>query len=656
MPRFRSRSVANCLLFWLIFSLVANFTWAQSETATLSGQVVDPSGLNITGAQVKLVDIDRDTTTAATTNNSGLYTFPRVRPGRYRMAVAAAGFKMVNVTGVTVNVQDHLEQNFKLAVGSVSESITVESRASLIDTQSAAVSTIVDRNFVENLPFNGRSFNTLLQLTPGVVITPSSGGAPGQFSISGERTDANSFQVDGVSANFGVGNGAGLVQSGNGGTQAFNSFGGTSSLVSVDDMQEFRVQTSSFASEYGRTPGGQVSISTRSGTNQFHGGVFEYFRNDVLDANNWFNTAITPALPKAAERQNNFGGFFGGPIVHDRAFAFLSFEQLLLDQPATFVISVPSLALRSSALSFVKPFLNAYPLPNGPISPDGTTAQETGGSSNPVRSKAVSLRLDDSFGQKAHIFGRYSYAPSSVAQGNFNIQSTDSNTQTATFGFDYLANPSLANSVRFNYSRQRVSTVFSLVPFAGAVPPTVELLIPQPFSTSNSSAFFESASGDVAGYALGTNALNRVRQLNFVDDVSVTTGLHQLKFGVDYNTQLISQIGALFEPLYLPLSAADLASSGATLLTNVSATRPAALSLRFFSAYAQDSWKASRRLTFTYGARWEFNPAPSGSQGTTLAAWTSVNDPAATALAPSGTPPWKTKYDNFAPRIGVAYN
>src|SRR6202035_6084431 len=131
-------------LVWLLFSLVANFTWAQSETATVSGQVVDPSGLNVTGAQVNLVDIDRDTSTSATTNNSGLYTFPSVRPGRYRIAVTAAGFKVVNVTGVTVNVQDHLEQNFKLVVGSISESMTVMADAYNVNTIDANVSTVVD--------------------------------------------------------------------------------------------------------------------------------------------------------------------------------------------------------------------------------------------------------------------------------------------------------------------------------------------------------------------------------------------------------------------------------------------------------------------------------------------------------------------------------
>ena len=144
---FRSRCVI-CLLF----SLVANFTWAQSETATVSGQVVDPSGLNITGAQVKLVDIDRDTSSSVTTNGSGLYTFPSVRPGRYRMEVTAAGFKVVNVTGITANVQDHLEQNFKLVVGSISESMTVTADAYNVNTTDATVSTVVDRNFAENLP------------------------------------------------------------------------------------------------------------------------------------------------------------------------------------------------------------------------------------------------------------------------------------------------------------------------------------------------------------------------------------------------------------------------------------------------------------------------------------------------------------------------
>ena len=198
--------MGNCSFFFLLFlvTCLVHPALAQLETATVSGQVVDPSGLSVTGAHVKLVDIDRDTTTSATTNNSGLYTFASVRPGRYRMEVNAAGFRMVNVTGLTLNVQDHIEQNFRLQIGSVAESVTVEASAHQVNTTDATVSTVVDRQFAENLPMNGRSFQSLIELTPGVVVTPSSLNDSGQFSVNGQRANSNYWMVDGVSANIGV--------------------------------------------------------------------------------------------------------------------------------------------------------------------------------------------------------------------------------------------------------------------------------------------------------------------------------------------------------------------------------------------------------------------------------------------------------------------
>ena len=198
MPRLRRRSAANWFFLWLLFSLVANFTWAQSETATVSGQVVEPSGLNVTGAQVKLVDIDRDTSVSVPTNNNGLYAFPSVRPGRYRMEVTAAAFKVVNVTGLLVNVQDHIEQNFRLQIGPVAESLTVTAGAPLANTTDGTVSTVVDRQFAENLPMNGRSFQTLIDLTPGVVLTTSDVNDSGQFSVNGQRASSNYWMVDGA--------------------------------------------------------------------------------------------------------------------------------------------------------------------------------------------------------------------------------------------------------------------------------------------------------------------------------------------------------------------------------------------------------------------------------------------------------------------------
>src|SRR5208282_1663526 len=228
--------------------------------------------------------------------------------------------------------------------------------------------TVVDRTFADNLPLNGRSFQTLIMLTPGVVVTQTAYDDQGQFSVNGQRADANYFTVDGVSANFGVTGFLPLVQAAGGALPALSVAGGTNSLVSVDAMQEFRVQTSSFAPEFGRTPGGQISIATRSGTNDFHGTLFEYFRNDVLDSNDWFNGYTNnPPLPKAEERQNDFGGVLGGPIIKNRTFFFFSYEGLRLRLPQTAISSVPDVGSRQTPNDpAMQQFLNAYPLPNGP--------------------------------------------------------------------------------------------------------------------------------------------------------------------------------------------------------------------------------------------------------------------------------------------------
>src|SRR5262249_7677669 len=162
--------------------------------------------------------------------------------------------------------------------------------------------------------------------------------------VNGQRADANYFTVDGVSANFGVTTFIAMVQSASGALPALSASGGTNSLVSVDAMQEFRMQTSSFAPEFGRTPGGQVSIVTRSGTNGLHGTLFEYFRNDELDSRDWF--VNFNGLTKPAERQNDFGGVLGGPVRKNRTFFFVSYEGLRLRQPSTQQSAVPDAASR----------------------------------------------------------------------------------------------------------------------------------------------------------------------------------------------------------------------------------------------------------------------------------------------------------------------
>src|SRR5579859_6215205 len=421
---------------------------AQSPTGTISGIVTDPTGATIPSAEVIVVNDATRVQVSGKTNGEGIYVVPNLPPGNYRVQVSKIGFKTIIKQDIVVNVQDALAINFALPLGAMSEIVTIQGGAPLVNTESAAVSTVIDRQFVENLPLNGRSFNTLLQLTPGVVIAPVNFGAPGQFSISGQRTDANNFIVDGVSANFGITSGAQQQQSGTGTAQAFSALGGTSSLVSVEALQEFRIETSSFASEFGRSAGGQVILTTRSGANDVHGGIYEYFRNDALDANDWF--ANQAAQPRSPERHNDFGGFLGGPIKRDRTFFFLSYEGARLRQPNTVVVQVPSEFSRMMAPTEVAPFLNAYPQPDDKsVTPGVYVANFTGNYSDPSALDAGSLRIDHTFNSKWAVFGRFNEAPSesAIRTDSLNeVDTTEVRTRTLTVG----AMASARKSTRLN--------------------------------------------------------------------------------------------------------------------------------------------------------------------------------------------------------------
>jgi len=332
----------------LLFSL-ASFTSvlrAQSTNASLTGRVTDPSKGVIVDAKVAAISATTNVRYQTTTNGSGEYYLANLTPGPYRLEIEKPGFKKLIKPDVILHVQDVLDIDIEMAVGSASESITVEAGAPLVNTESGTVSTVTDRTFDENLPLNGRSLQTLIMLTPGVVVTATAFDDQGQFSVNGQRADANYFTVDGVSANFGVTGYIPLVQSASGALPALSTSGGTNSLVSIDAMQEFRVQTSSFAPEFARTPGGQICIVTRSGTNAFHGTLFEYFRNSALDAADWF--ANYNQLPKAEELRMTLA-VFGGPIVKDKTFFFFSYEGLRLRQPSTQETVVPDTPSRELA-------------------------------------------------------------------------------------------------------------------------------------------------------------------------------------------------------------------------------------------------------------------------------------------------------------------
>jgi hypothetical protein len=652
---------AAALAFLFIVSFAPALP-AQSTNASLTGLVTDPSKALIADAKVAAIYTATNLRFETTTNGSGEYHLASLPPGAYRIEIEKSGFRKMIKPDVILHVQDTLEINFEMTVGALAEAITVEAGAPVVNTESGTVSTVVDRTFVDNLPLNGRTFQTLIALTPGVVLTPTSLFDQGQFSVNGQRADANYFTVDGVSANFGVTGFIAMGQSASGALPALAASGGTNSLVSVDAMQEFRIQTSSFAPEFGRTPGGQVSILTRSGSNAFHGTLFDYFRNGVLDATDWF--VNFNHLTKPEEHQNDFGGVFGGPVFQDKTFFFFSYEGLRLRQPFTQQSVVPDAASRQQAPAGMHPFLNAYPVANGPAAGPGL-AQFNASYSNPSSLDAYSIRVDHVLSSKLNFFGRYNYSPSDLDQraapfttpSLSTVDSISSTVHTFTLGLTEAITPAISNEVRVNYSNQRVAAKFAVDNFGGAVPLPDSLLFP-PGLTSATSAYLFLIIG-VGEYGQGKGGTDEQRQVNLIDNLSWTGGSHQLKFGADYRWLAPFTSPFSYRP-FVDFTGMT-ASPGGALSGTASFAQPAtfqtnSLLSQNFSFYGQDAWKITPRLTVTYGLRWDINPPLRGKHSAddpfTV---TGLNNPPTISLAPRGTPLYETTYGNVAPRVGLAY-
>jgi hypothetical protein len=636
---------------------------AQTPTASIAGRVQDPSHAVIVGATVVAVNTDTNAARDVTTSGQGEFVLSSLAPGVYRVEVEKTGFRKLVRPGIIMHVGDALTLDVELTLGPLADAVTVEAGPTLPNTTSASVSTVVDREFVANLPLNGRSFQSLITMTPGVVVTPTAFDDQGQFSVNGQRANANYFTVDGVGANFGVTGYLPMAQSAGGSLPALSVAGGTNSLVSIDAMQEFRIQTSSFAPEFGRTPGGQISIVTRSGTNAFRGSVFEYFRNSALDANDWFVNANQ--LPKPEQRLNDFGGVFGGPLRKDTTFFFYSHESLRLREPSTQQTAVPDLPSRQQAPASMQPYLNAYPLPNGAAAGPGL-ASFAASYSNPSSLDADSIRVDHVLTPKLTVFGRYNRSPSNMEQRAPLLSSArvlslksvfSSSVQTATLGATEVINGAVSNEVRVNYSRHSVDLSQVLDDFGGAVPLADATLFPPGYSSANAALlFYIPTAGEYAQGHFGTDAQS---QFNAIDNVSLTRGRHQVKFGLDYRWLAPSSSPFAYRQFaqFSGMSAAPGgALSGTAQLAQAGQFQANSLRSQNLSLYAQDTWTAGPRITTTFGVRWDISPPLHGvdAQNDPFTV-VGMEQPATMALAPRGTPMYETTYGNVAPRFGLVY-
>jgi hypothetical protein len=659
----------------LVFLLGLTFISLQcfAQTAAITGQIQDASGAVVRGAEVRVVEQSQGTTRTLHTNNVGAYNAPFLNPGAYRVYVQAPSFSTAASAPLTLTVGQTLVFNITLQVGGAQQEVTVNAAASLLNTTDASVSTVVDQKFVKNMPLNGRSFQDLISMTPGVTTQSSQSNGfvqrQGDFSVNGQRTESNYYTVDGVSGNTGAGYPNGSAQSGTTGSIASSTaLGTTQSLVSVDALQEFRVSSSTYSAEYGRTPGGQFSMATRSGTKTFHGTVFNYLRNDIFDANNWFNNYN--GVRKSALRQNDFGGTLGGPVSvphlyfgHDRTFFFFSYEGLRLAQPVAAITQyVPSLAVRSAAPSPTKGILNAFPLPTGPEltlssgAPSGM-ASFVQSYSLPSHIDATSIRIDQRLSNKGTVFFRYSHTPT-FAKSRYlsSVSNQVQNSDTYTLGIDLALSNRSSNSARFGVSRSTSAQTTDLDSFGGAVPVSLKdsIGIQGSFSTYTYLPYLY-ISGIGSSYISQSIASNQIHQWNLTDVYAFSFGHHQIKAGIDLR-HLLSPLNSPqvnIEPDFYSRS-----SMTTNTATDIYTTKgvPAKPVFTEFSAFVQDEWRALPSLTVSAGLRWEVNPPPTAADG--KMAYTALGDPSnpsTLTLAPRGTSLWKTSWYNFAPRLGLAW-
>ena len=622
----------------MVFSTLAN---AQS-TAVLNGTVTDASGAAIPRAKVIATNERTGVQVTSQTDSSGAYLFPSLAIGSYKVEVTASGFQKSVIADLTLRVATTTTQNIRLDIGEISQEIEVSAVAGLVQTTTTSVGQVINDKTVQQIPLNGRHFTDLSLLTPGTVTPPQNGflSAPlrgqGSFGINtaGQREDTTNWLVNGINLNDPIQN-----------QLTFQP--------PIDTLAEYKIDNSTFSAQYGRNAGAIVNLATRSGTNNFHGEVFDFFRNNALDARNFFNRVVSATgvpQPQAPFKRNDFGGSFGGPIKKNKAFFFLAYEGLRQHQNLTISSTVPTAAQIAAVTSpAVKQLLTLVP-PANTLGNSGLLNVFTGSALANVQLNQGSADIDYEVSDKDHLHG-YVVLQKDLRQeptANANLpgfgDTRDGFRSLSTVSEDHVFNSSMTNTVRLGYNRIHLfftptaldPTTFDINMPAGA-PGAVGL----PNIVVTGAMQFGGPLQEPQGRGDTTVVLN--------DTFSWLRGSHSLAMGGEirraYNNNVVENVGSFTFP-NLNSFLTDSATNFTVLLGagNDKILQPS------YGIFVQDSYKWKPNFTFNFGLRYEWNSAPSEA-----ANHFSTFDLATGSIVPAAQP-YQTNNKNFEPRIGFAWD
>jgi Carboxypeptidase regulatory-like domain len=629
---------------------------AQEAGGTIVGTVTDPSGAAVASANVAIKNTATGVERSVSTNADGLYVAPNLVPGSYEIQVTATGFASTFVNEVVLTVGERREINVTLKIGQASDKVTVEgSTISDVQLVSSAVGNVVDSHSVVELPLNGRDWTSLTLLEPGVAQVRTqkalgigndraNRGQGVDITIGGNRPQGNNYRLDGVSINDQTSGAPGSIQG---------------SVLGVDAVQEFSVVTSNAPADYGKTSGGVINAASRSGTNSFHGTVYEFLRNDKLDARNFFAPTKNPPL-----KRNQFGGSAGGPIIKDHTFFFADYEgvrQVIGNPSGRVVVPSQSAAQLAATNSAVLPYLALYPKPDAgtvanPSDPLGT-GTFTFVSKTITNEDFFTSRIDHKISASDSLFGTYVFDKGNNANPDaldLNNIGTISRRHTVAIEESHVFSATLVNSARFGFNR------------------TVSLA-PTTLGTINSAAA-NTGLGFIPGRAVGlinvsgianfTGGPHGVGEFDFhynsfqvYEDLYWTRSKHSLKFGFYAERIQSNQLGgANPSGQFIFGSLSDFLNNNAPTSFNgplANGITPRDLRQTIYSGYVQDDYKIRRNLTLNLGLRYEMSTVPTETANrlTTL-----VN--LRTDTAPKlGSPYFSNPtLHNFAPRVGFAWD